>query len=63
MRASMEKVAAMSQKYSQEGARLIKPLTIEGNWRAQYSVSLNRGWARLHRARLPNSFGSTAPSN
>jgi hypothetical protein len=27
-------------KYSQEGARLRKPLTIEGNWRAQYSVSL-----------------------
>jgi len=50
-------------KYSQEGARLIKPLTIEGNWRAQYSAILNRGWALLRRARLPNSFGSTAPRN
>jgi hypothetical protein len=43
----MEKIAAMSQKYSPGKRGLRKPLTTAAIWHAQYSVNVNKGWARI----------------
>jgi hypothetical protein len=46
------KAGGDQSKYSPDRARLRKPLTTAINWRAQYSVSPNKAWARLARVHL-----------
>src|ERR1700728_2463992 len=56
VRQSMEKNDRTSQSILRKAIALRKPLTTEKNWRAQYSVSVNKGWARISRLGLSVFF-------